>query len=329
MKNIPPSIVYPILLFVAFVIGGSLFLTGGAQHDADIAPPQKVSIDHDADISLPQSASVVGHQCQSLPYEDSRDNCYRDYAVLEKNADLCLGVTRSIKRTECIGTIRQNMTPLVPNLQGLSVYPSAVEAGTSAPVFFSVRQTGSEEMGVIELRQVDREGALIRNTGVLRDDGSNGDMTAGDLLYSGTFEINTPEEGAQYFLVEGAYASGAKGASASRALLFVTRFPVDQSGVVSSGKSVRDAVSQTDVSADTILVTASTEVTSDSMEQSIRAVSGKVVGVLCFNEETVVYTIHIPAVRSYAELMQVIARVKRDGSTLDVAPNGIAKIESF
>ncbi len=79
-------------------------------------------------------------------------------------------------------------TQPVPALTAPTTFPSAIPPNSIANVLFTTVLTGTNTAPAsVTLEEVDVAGNVLDTVGSLRDDGTNGDLVAGDNVYSGAF----------------------------------------------------------------------------------------------------------------------------------------------
>jgi len=91
---------------------------------------------------------------------------------------------------------------LQAELLPLGAFPAAIEIGDVRDVLFTVSVVGSEGLVVnsMELDLVDETGAtILQNLGAMNDGGIDGDISAGDFVFSGTASIGGDTGGLLYF----------------------------------------------------------------------------------------------------------------------------------
>lgn len=82
----------------------------------------------------------------------------------------------------------------------LGADPDAVSLGNTVHVLFSVLVTGSERSPEsLTLVEVDKDGKSINTTGILQDNGKNGDVMQQDRIFSGTFSLYGKKESKRFF----------------------------------------------------------------------------------------------------------------------------------
>ena len=87
-----------------------------------------------------------------------------------------------------------------PVLNPMGSSPDAIPLSCPTSVLFTTLLTGIDVAPVdIVVEEVDQSGNPIAVLGVLADDGSSGDLQAGDNVYSGAFEIASDAESVLYF----------------------------------------------------------------------------------------------------------------------------------
>jgi len=166
----------------------------------------------------------------------------------------------------------------VPTLNALSALPGAVAPAEAVKVLFTILITGTApSSGKINLEELDAAGSFIAERGVLVDDGKNGDLAAGDFIYSAQVELNKLLDGKRYFRAR--LSNGKKNFYSAMYTFYVTRFPV-QPADTALKKKITDPVSGEKVIANILLVTFTPETDALAIAEIIAASGGKVIGTL-------------------------------------------------
>jgi len=108
-------------------------------------------------------------------------------------------------------------------LWALGMEPGGIRPNTLTKVMFAASVSGDAPPAELSLEEVDSQGRVIKIIGELRDNGQDGDLVAGDRVYSGTFSVTAAEEGFIYYRVT--FKHGARGYVGESAKLVVIDFP--------------------------------------------------------------------------------------------------------
>jgi hypothetical protein len=107
--------------------------------------------------------------------------------VLVLSGVLLLGQTRTPPPSGLSG----QSTP--PSVGTPTVTPTAIGYGVPTTIFVTILITDNRLLPTsVVLNRVDADGNLTATLGSLRDDGTNGDVAAGDQVFSGTFTVSEP-----------------------------------------------------------------------------------------------------------------------------------------
>lgn len=81
--------------------------------------------------------------------------------------------------------------PPLPVMSAPFVAPTAIAFSSPTPIFVTIQITDMRLLGnSINLNRVDSNGNIISRLGNLKDDGTGGDVVAGDGIFSGTFTVS-------------------------------------------------------------------------------------------------------------------------------------------
>ena len=169
-----------------------------------------------------------------------------------------------------------------PVLHPLGSSPDAISIGQATDVRFTTILTGStvqpEEIVVEEL---DDSGNVIRKLGELVDDGSSGDLQAGDYVYSSMFTIDSgiEIEDKLHFRARATFPGITGPAYSETCELYVTRFPTDLFSFPDS-TIAQDPVSGALVVTDRVLVSFVEGTDPDRIETIVNASGGQVTGTI-------------------------------------------------
>ena len=166
-----------------------------------------------------------------------------------------------------------------PQLLPLGSVPDGVNTSVPTEVTFTTMITDSEVLpSQVILERLDAEGNVIDVLGQLVDDETNGDLAAGDLVYSGTFMVNEDTEGAAYIKAEATFP-GIGTVSSQIYPLVVTRFPIELKPSDMS-KVVLDPNTGEEFLSNEVLVTFVEGTIPDTIEAIITSINGTIVGTI-------------------------------------------------
>jgi len=166
-----------------------------------------------------------------------------------------------------------------PQLLPLGSVPDGVAVSVPTEVTFTTTVTGSGILpSQVILERVDAGGSVIDVLGQLVDDETNGDLAAGDLVYSGTYTIDEDTEGAAYFKAEATFP-GIGTISSEIYQLVVTHFPTDIQPLDET-KVVVDPNTGEEILSNEVLVSFVGNPTPDTIEAIIASIGGSIVGTI-------------------------------------------------
>ncbi len=113
-----------------------------------------------------------------------------------------------------------------PEIWNIGIEPDGVPPHYLNQVTFTVLVTGITGLDSLRLVESDSGGNILREIGELKDDGKNTDIIAGDLVYSGSFEIASAEEGKQYYIAQTEVDAYPVVYASEPAALAITSFPI-------------------------------------------------------------------------------------------------------
>lgn len=168
----------------------------------------------------------------------------------------------------------------IPIFWALGSEPDAISVANTTDVLFTTMQTGLEDKAdKIIVEELDISENVIRILGDLNDSGINGDLSANDYIYSGTFKISSLEEGNLFFRAKANFSNISEPIYTDEYKLGVTRFPIglyfsDMSRVTIDPKTGEKMVSNE-------VIVGFTEGTSpDTIKNIIKAVNAEIVGTI-------------------------------------------------
>lgn len=167
-----------------------------------------------------------------------------------------------------------------PVLNPLGSDPDAISISTPTNVLFTTMLMGTDLMPTeVVLEEVDQSGNLIQIIGELVDDGTNGDLSANDNIYSGTFNITSDIEGEIYFRAKATFSGISYSVYSDIYKLGVTRFPTtikpsDMSKVVIDPQTGNKIISNE------VLVSFAEGTDPDTIEAIVDSIGGTIVGAI-------------------------------------------------
>lgn len=218
--------------------------------------------------------------CEEIIYEDSKDRCYLDYAMSINNTNLCEKITSSVLKEECYNNLNKKDETDKPVLWALGSEPDAIPVAKAADVLFTTMQTGLEDKAnKIIVEELDVSGSVIRILGGLNDDGVNGDLSANDYVYSGTFKVASAGEGTLFFRAKANFSGILDPVYTDKYKLGVTRFPIesypsDMSKVITDPKTGEKMISNE------VIVGFIEGTSPDTIENILKAVNADIVGTI-------------------------------------------------
>lgn len=218
--------------------------------------------------------------CEEIIYEDSKNNCYLDYAMSRNNKNLCEKITDNALKNQCYNILSEKDKKDIPVLWALGSEPDAMPVAKTADVLFTTMQTGIESKAdKIIVEEIDNLGKVLKIIGDLNDDGIDGDLTANDYVYSGTFKIHSSKEGNLFFRAKADFLNISESIYTDKYKFGVTRFSVgsyssDMSKVVIDSKTGEEMISNE------VIVGFIDGTSPDTIENIVEAVNGEVVGII-------------------------------------------------
>ena len=164
----------------------------------------------------------------------------------------------------------------IPTLWQPGAEPEGIEPNTPTDVTFSVLVTGLSSPLSLKLEQViDEDNHQF--VGFLSDDGLNGDLVAGDNIYTGTFSITSTDLGKLYY--RAATSHGGYDYVSETCTLTVTGLPV---GPVPSDPTclVEDPDTGVSLYSDELIVAFFDLISEDRIQEIIAAEGGTIVGTI-------------------------------------------------
>ena len=174
-----------------------------------------------------------------------------------------------------------------PTLWQPGVEPEGIEPNTPTDVTFSVFVTESSSSLSLKLEQVIDENNT-QFVGFLSDNGLNGDMVAGDNIYSGTFAISAADIGTLYYRT--ATSHGGYDYVSEECTLTITGLPVGP-GLSDPYTLVEDPATGTCLYSNEVIVAFFDLISEDRIQEIIAGEGGTIVGTI---PALGVYQISIP-----------------------------------
>ncbi|MFH1587170.1 MAG: hypothetical protein ABID38_04895 [Candidatus Diapherotrites archaeon] len=161
----------------------------------------------------------------------------------------------------------------------LGIEPDSVPPHYLNQVTFTVLVTGTENLESLRLVESDSEGNILREIGKLKDDGNDPDSTAGDLIYSSSFEIASAEEGKQYYIVQTEVDAYLAVYVSEPVALTITSFPI---GPAPSDESflVIDSETGQKLYSNELIVSFKENVSEDRIREIVSAENASVTGTI-------------------------------------------------
>lgn len=131
----------------------------------------------------------------------------------------------------------------------------------------------------IVIEELDKSGSVIRILGDLNDNGTNGDLSANDYVYSGTFRISSLKEGNLFFRARANFSNISEPIYTDEYKLNVTRFPTELYSSDLSKTVINPKTGQKMISNEVIIAFIK-GTSSDTIENIIKAVGGEVIGTI-------------------------------------------------
>ncbi|MFK5971096.1 MAG: S8 family serine peptidase [Candidatus Marithrix sp.] len=158
-----------------------------------------------------------------------------------------------------------------------TMYPSAINLDVSIEeIFFNSIVTGTESPPqFLTLEEIDENGSLIRTVGQLNDNGINGDRTAGDYFYSGTFTVIGGIEGKKFYRTIAIFNGDLVVSDTN--YFNITRFPIG-TGPSTTNHLVEDPNTDQLVYLDSLSVSFKDEIAPERIEEIIAAENAILLG---------------------------------------------------
>jgi subtilisin family serine protease len=218
----------------------------------------------------------------------------------------------------------------------LSVYPAAEQILYLTPpshspsalrfalnkvddVTFNCRTTGTNSPpAVLELWELDANGKRTSpSLGQLRDDGQNGDLTAGDSLYSGTFEVGTGVKGDKRYQATAVYQG--RVVASPVAALSVTHHPIGPA-VIDPAEAIQDPLTGLEFAPGELLVKFQAGLTPQQIDSVLQPLNATVIGSL---PEIGVLEVRVPNAGDSNGLRQALGKIQVLPQTVFVEPVGM------
>jgi len=155
--------------------------------------------------------------------------------------------------------------------------PEAINPNVPTQVLFTSLIAGADDLlpTTLTLEELAKDGTILATLGELRDDGAQGDLEAGDLIYSGTFTIQSAIEGEKFYRTTTIHKNQLVTSEASS--LIVTRFPI---GTLTSNPAslVKDPDSGAWLYSDELIISFPKDVSPDRIQEIIAAEGAAIVG---------------------------------------------------
>jgi subtilisin family serine protease len=168
----------------------------------------------------------------------------------------------------------------VPFLYTLGSSPDAISISTPTDVKFTTTLTGTKtQPSEIMVEEVNTAGQVIRIVGSLNDNGMQGDLQAGDFVYSGRFNLVSAVEGILRFRARASFSGMAQPVYSGICKLQVTRFPT---GVKPNPESsiIVDMERGMPIVSNRILVSFVEGTSPDTIESIVSNIGGQVIGAI-------------------------------------------------
>jgi len=255
--------------------------------------------------------------CEDITFPDSKDNCYFDYAQSRDNSNLCQHILDPERKTQCFDYLSQTDEEIL-EVYTLSSLPEALGIGDAGEVFFSIGYAGVLEKANIKVYEVTKSGEVVKELGVLNDDGENGDLASGDYLYGGTFDIGPfgNEQEIHYQATLEFPLDDSINTSSELHTFYITRFPTEQIPNFTPIFSEEMVLNE-------VLVSFKDNVTPDRIEEIVNDIDGTIVDVIYGLN---VYEIGLTT-NSADEVLRVVEILERYTEVEYAEPNGITSID--
>ncbi len=182
------------------------------------------------------------------------------------------GVSRSATTVVHVTSAQQ-----IPVLRPTGTYPDAIPVSTPSDVICTARLSSDLTPTAVVLEEIDAVGTVLRTLGNLVDDGSSGDLLAGDSVYSNTFNLSSDTEGVLHLRARGTFPGMADPVYSDPGRVAVTRFPTfphpsDMSRIVT------DLGSGNTLIANEVIVSLVEGTDPDTIASIVETVGGSIVG---------------------------------------------------
>ncbi len=199
----------------------------------------------------------------------------------------------------------------------IAMYPGAIPIASPTEVLFTTKLVAASEAATeVTLQEVDSFGNLVRTLGALLDDGAGDDLSGGDWVYSGRFEIESAVEGVLYFRARVVIPDTGESVETDSSTVMVTRFPT---GIFTSDMSrvVEDPDTGLFLLANRVLVSFRPGTSPNAIETIASDVGGEVIGLL---PAIGGYSIELASSSSAEEVHEVVARLQNRAEVLVAEP---------
>jgi len=166
-----------------------------------------------------------------------------------------------------------------PKLLPLGSVPGGISVSVPTEVIFTTTLVDTSlSPSQVNLEEVDDAGDPIEVLGQLLDNGTDGDLAADDLVYSGMFMVEEHTEGKSHFRAESVFP-GLGTVYSEVYSLIVTHFPTElQSSDMS--KAVVDPSTGEEILSNEVLVTFIEGTSADTIEAIVASIGGSIVGTI-------------------------------------------------
>ncbi len=224
--------------------------------------------------------SLIEQICGDIKFQNSKDNCYFEYAQSRKDESLCAYIENTKIRTQCVEYLISEEQEVI--LYTLGSEPAAISVGKQQLVTFTIGYAGVEEKVQMELCQIDSAGEIVKVLGILQDNGVDGDFTKNDYVYSGNFTIGPYDEEQVFsYRVDVEWNNGVEVeiATSEQYKLHVTTFPIG-SRYFDSSNLVKSSDTDEKIVSDEVIIGFRDGVDPERIREIVNSIGGEVVGVL-------------------------------------------------
>lgn len=223
-------------------------------------------------VGLPGIISATGSKWSTLGQQVFGNNI----GTYELTTTVTLQETGDMAQS--IVTIEVTEGEDVPVLKLVGSDPDAIPIADEQDVIFTVFLTNTRKVpDAVILEKIDASGNPVADLGELTDDGSQGDLSAGDLVYSGTFSLFSETEGELHFRARAIFDGGAETYMADQCIVGVTRFPIDLESPVEETVVTHPETGNPMVS-NRVTVFFVDGTSSDTIESIVEEVNGTIIG---------------------------------------------------